>query len=400
MFNATAEFARRWTARIVLPGVFLACAILLFAQAPAIAKDEPAVPSRKQVLVYYGDETSTQAVQSENYQALLEVLRSSDKPRAAAVVESLVADAETFPLLVERDIEALKDQAVRLGFDLAIFTNAMAFEGEYQLFRAETGAAETYDLPDIPPTSSTILATSPLSRPEYLRAALLSVSALYPPDALDIVLITNSHGGRDMVLIPRVNADLSQSGAALAMREMIESDDNGAPPAWAQPQGISKLAYWKILADVSAKYGVRFPLVFRETCVSGVRSFAELFAVPGSVSLIAHSGAGNINGWELDYAKLLGTVAPGSDWIGSLAASLEDHDVHVDSWASAWLDVLIVGLRSIPIIAFFAPLLLWVVWFGLRWIYGRRQSRQAGGYQGAPHLAGSANNRRGRRSSA
>ena len=49
--------------------------------------------------------------------------------------------------------------------------------------------------------------------------------------ALDMVLVTNGHGGRDMALIPRVNSDLSQDGAASAMREMLESDDNGAPPA-------------------------------------------------------------------------------------------------------------------------------------------------------------------------
>ena len=110
-----------------------------------------------------------------------------------------------------------------------------------------------------------------------------------------MVVITNSHGGRDMALIPRVNADLSQTGAALAMREMLELDDNGAPPAWAQPQGTSKLAYWQVLEDVSVARGVRFPLVFRETCISGIRSFTELFAIPDSVGVIAHSGTGDIN---------------------------------------------------------------------------------------------------------
>jgi len=55
------------------------------------------------------------------------------------------------------------------------------------------------------------------------REGLLSVAALYPPNSLDIVLITNSHGSRDMALIPRVNADLSQADAGRAMREMLES---------------------------------------------------------------------------------------------------------------------------------------------------------------------------------
>ena len=113
-----------------------------------------------------------------------------------------------------------------------------------------------------------------------------------------------------MALIPRVNADLSQTGAALAMREMLESNDNGASPAWAQSQGTSKLAFWQVLENVTAARGVRFPLVFREACFSGIRSFTELFAVPGSVGFIAHSATGSLDGWNLDYAQLLGTVSP------------------------------------------------------------------------------------------
>lgn len=350
--------------------IFTALVCGLASSSLGVAKD-----TRHPLLVYYGDETSAQASQSENYASLLEVLKSSESPRAAAVAESIVKDAEQLPRLVERDIEALKGQAERLGFDLAIFTNALAFDGKYQMFRAETGVTETHALPDIPPTSSTILATSPLSRPEYFRAGLLSVAALYPAGSLDMVLITNGHGERDVTLMPRVNADMSQSGAALAMRQMLETDDNGVPPAWARIQGTSKREYWEILAEVSAAHDVRFPLVFRETCVSGVRSFAELFAVPSSVGLIAHSGTGNIDGWDLDYAEMLGSVAPGSDWIGSLAASLEDRRVHVDSWASAWPGVLLVALRGIPIFVFFVPLAIWVLWFGLRLVRGRRQSR-------------------------
>lgn len=321
---------------------------------------------RHPILVYYGDETSAQAAQSDNYATLLEVLRGSKNPRAAAVVESILTDAERFPLLVRRDIEALKVQAKRLGFDLAIFTNALAFDGKYQLFRAEAGLTETHSLPEIPSTSSAILAASPLSRPEYLRAGLFSVSALYPVNGLDMVLITNSHGGRDMTLIPRVNSDLSQTGAALAMREMLESDDNGAPPAWAQPQGTSKLAYWEILRDLSATHGVRLPLVFRETCVSGIRSFTELFAIPDSVGVIAHSGTGDISGWDLDYEQMLGAVAPGSDWIASLSAALKERDVYIDTWATAWPGVLLVALRSIPIVVFFIPLALWITWYASR----------------------------------
>ena len=361
-------FINRTRHSFVRLGLILASLLCEIALSSAgVAKD-----ARLPLLVYYGDETVSQASESENYAALLEVLRSSTSPRAGVVADNIVKDAERFPLLVKRDIEALKGQAERLGFDLAIFTNALAFDGKYQLHRTESGTTETHKLPDIPPTSSTILATSPLSRPEYLRAGLLSVSGLYPPGSLDMVLITNGHGGRDVTLMPRVNADLSEAGAALAMRQMLESDDNGVPPAWARVQGTSKRAYWEVLAEVSAAHGVRFPLVFRETCVSGVRTFAELFAIPDSVGLIAHSGRGQIDGWDLDYTQMLGAVGLDSDWIAALSVALKDRDVYVDTWMTAWFGVLLIALDTIPSVVFFVPLALWIAWYATRRLRSRR----------------------------
>jgi hypothetical protein len=365
-------FAPRVRGCIALCGLmaWLFCGGGLFA---ARASDGPSTQSgRHQLLVYYADETTAQAAQSENYAALLTILRGSSSPLAATLLAGIISDAEKFPLLVRRDIDALELQAKRLGFDVAIFTNALAFEGHYLWYRAETGTAETRALPAIPPTSSTILATSPISRPESLHAALFSVSALYPTNSLDIVLIINGHGGSDMALIPRVNADLSQPGAAAAMREMLASGDEGAAPAWAIPQGISKLAYWQILDDASSTFGVRFPLVFREACFSGLRSWTEFFAVPRSVGLIADSGGEDLNSWDFDYAQMLGTVSPGSDWIASLAAALEPHGIHINTRSTAWIGVLLITLQRIPIAAFFAPLVLWLAWYAVATFRRRR----------------------------
>jgi hypothetical protein len=210
-----------------------------------------------------------------------------------------------------------------------------------------------------------------------LHAVLFSVSALYPTNSLDIVLIINGHGGSDMALIPRVNADLSQSGAAAAMREMLASDDDGAPPAWAIPQGISKLAYWQILDDTSSTFGARFPLVFREACFSGLRSWTEFFAVPRSVGLIADSGREDLNSWDFDYAQMLGNVSPGSDWIAPLAAALNFHGIHISTPRTAWIGVLLITLRRIPIAAFFAPLVVWIAWYAVA-SFRRRRHRVRG----------------------
>jgi hypothetical protein len=358
------RIVRRW-----VPAVALAAAALVV----GCGTDAESAP-RQKLLVYYGNETASRAAQSENYAALLKVLDASTNPLAARAAASIRTDAERFPLLVQRDVAALKSQARRLHFDLAVFTNALAFRGHYLLFRGASGVEETRELPPIPATTSTILATSPLSRPQYFRAALFAVAALYPPHSLDIILIANGHGGSDMALIPRVNSDLSRVGAALAMKEMLESDDQGVPPDWALPQGTSKVAFWRIIAAVSAAKGVRFPFVFREACKSGLWDFAEFWAVPASVGLIADSALDDLNGWDFDYTRILGRASPGSDWIAALAAGLSNAGVHVETRGTAWIGVTLLDLRRIPIFFYFVPLLIWGAWEGAGLLRARRRA--------------------------
>jgi hypothetical protein len=332
---------------------------------------------RHKLVVYYGDETSARAAQSENYATLLAVLRMSPSPLAAGAVDNILADAAGLPRLVQRDADALRDQARRLGFDLATFTNAMAFEHRYLFLRGETGIEDSRDLPPIPATTSTILATSPLSRPEYLRAALLAVGVLYPPHSLDIVLIANGHGGGDMALFPRVNTDLSRVGAALVMKEMLETDANGTPPPWAVTQGTSKMTFWRLIAEASASYGARFPLVFRETCESGLQGLAEWWVVPASVGLIADSGIEDLDGWNFDYARILGTASPGSDWIATLATGLRTEGIHVATRKMASIGAMVIDLRQIPVFFYLAPLAIWIAWYATVFVRARRLSAPA-----------------------
>ena len=348
----------------------------------AAADDVAHDATRHRVLIYYANETSAQAAASENYAALLKVLQRSASPLAKTAADSILLDARKMPALVQRDIAALTKQAERLGFDLAIFTNDLAFERRYLFHRAAQHITETRELPALPAAANIILATSPLARPDYFRAALMEVSRLYPKNSLEAVLIADSHGSGEMALIPRVNADLSRDNAARAMREMLESDDNGVPPDWARLQGIEKRRFWQILAEVGDGRGVRFPLVFREACASGLRSWAELFALPASVERIGHSAMGALEATDIDYATILGAARPGQDWPAVLAAGLSDAGIHVDGRPTLWLWVLLVNLGQLPPWLFFAPLLLWVGWYG--WTLRRRRTVGSPGAARAP----------------
>ena len=153
-----------------------------------------------------------------------------------------------------------------------------------------------------------------------------------------------------------------------------ETGDNGEPPDWAVPKGTTTIAFWQVLDDASSAFGMRFPLVFRETCVGGMRSWTEFFTVPSSVGLIADSGMDEIKGWDLDYANLIGPVSPGSDWIAALAEALKLQGLNVQTRTTAWIDVLLIWLDRIPVAAFFVPLALWLGWYAVATLRERRRT--------------------------
>jgi hypothetical protein len=352
---------------------FLLC---LCCVSPGLAL-EPA--QHQSVLIFYANETSQAAARSENYANVLAVLQRTGGAQAEQAAASVLRDAERFPQLVKRDVAELAAAARRWKFDLAVFTNEMAFERRYLFYRAATDKIVTRELLDVPPTSSIVLATSPLARPDVFRSALLAVTTQYPKDSLDAVLIADSHGSGDMALIPRVSADLSRPDAARQMQQLLESDDNGVPPDWAELQGISKLDFWQTIRDVSAASGVRFPLVFREACASGLRSWREYDVLPSSVALFAHSAMGELDSANISYARILSAELPSPDWSLALSAGLGRSGVHVDSKWTIWLWVALISVGSIPLGLFFIPLVAWLIWYVGAGLVARRRTGHAVG---------------------
>jgi hypothetical protein len=334
---------------------------------------------RHSVLIFYANETSAAAAHSENYAEVLAVLRRNGGAQAERAAASVLGDAERFPQLVKRDLDELQSAARRWKFDLAVFTNELALAGTYLFYRAATDAVETRPLPEISAPPSVVLATSPLARPEVFRSALLAVAGQYPRASLDAVLIADSHGSGEMALIPRVNADLSRPDAAPEMQDLLDSDDNGVPPDWAQLQGTGKLVFWQTIGEVGAAFGVRFPLVFREACASGLRSWREYGMVPGNVALIAHSAMGELDSAGISYAKIFSAGAPGAGvpdvaWWSTLSAGLSRSGVHVDSRWTIWLWVALISVGSVPAALFFIPLVAWLTWQAGAAIAARRRA--------------------------
>ncbi len=211
-------------ARNIVTAALFLVSLLSFAHV-SVAHGTESGARRTQVLIYYGNETSQQAAQSANYAKLLSILHNSTSATAATLARNILSDTTEFSAVVQRDADALLAAGRRLKFDVVVFTNDLALKGHYWFYRGATGALETRTLPPMPEAASDVLATSPLSRPEVLRMAVLETGSLYPANSIDAVLIVNSHGSDEMLLMPRVSADLSTDGAAEAFARQLQSDD-------------------------------------------------------------------------------------------------------------------------------------------------------------------------------
>lgn len=329
---------------------------------------------RQRLLVYYANETSAEAARSDNYAALLAILRKSANPAATRIAESVENDARKFSALAARDERDLLAAAARVGFDLAIFTNARTVAGHYLHYRHPRGTVERRPFPPLPPASSVVLASSPLARQEAFRAALADIAALYPADALDLILIANSHGSGDMALMPRVNTDLSTTDAASALAQMLDASEQGNAPTWAALQGTGKLAFWAELDALARSRGVRFPLVFREACASGLRTWQEFGALPAAVGVVAHSGMGDMDATVIDYAAIFAAVPPAGDWQAALERGLASRGIRLNTERTLWFWVGLITLGEIHVAYYFIPVGLWLGWFAMHAMRGRRRA--------------------------
>jgi hypothetical protein len=166
--------------------------------------------------------------------------------------------------------------------------------------------------------------------------------------------------------MPRVNTDLSSPGAAdFLARQLREERTEDDAPAWAALKGTNKLTFWHILSEASAIFGIGFPLVFLESCESGMGTWTEWKAIPASVQLIAHSGAGEIFPAKIDYAPLLAKDGP-SDWITQLEAGLQSYGVYVGRPWTLVFWVIQTSLQSIWLGFYLFPLAGWLIWSAAR----------------------------------
>ncbi|QDU94496.1 hypothetical protein [Lignipirellula cremea] len=166
-------------------------------------------PTRKQVLIYYANETSADETGEQNLRTLSSWLNSSAYAEVRALADGIEKDAKHFGAAVEQEIESLK--AARRKQDAAkraavlIITNALAREG--QMLVADTGEEFRTESVVLPKFDDAILQAWPLSDVKSLSTVLAAVAKFFPPSSHEYVLVTKSHGNKHFALTTRVALD-------------------------------------------------------------------------------------------------------------------------------------------------------------------------------------------------
>ena len=318
--------------------------------------------SSAEVVIYYANETTPQAAHSANTTGLLAILERSANPAARGMVQPLLDDEAKFGAAVTADESALIFAARQRGFDLILFTNALALDHKFLVLR-HGGDFESLPLPDQIPAPSPALATSPLARPEYLAAALNEVAALYPRHPVDVILITNSHGAGDLALTPRIFADLAVANASELEHELETPPESGKPsPLWAAYPGTTKAEYWRILANAQ---GLRFTLVVRDFCESGLSSWHELLTLfPVALMTLVHTGNTIIDYGAVNFQAAF-AVNPSQPFMAEgLASALQSQGLDVDRKYALIFGFFLRRMMELPTALYFVPLALWLCWLG------------------------------------
>jgi hypothetical protein len=196
---------------------------------------------------------------------------------------------------------------------------------------------------------------------------------MYPKGSLKVTLIVNSHGMSELVLMPRVNVDLSIATPQDVL-DQLQADDSGrAQPIWAQLQGTSKVQFWKVLQEFSLQYGATIPFVFLEACQSGPYTFSDVWSIPSSVGSVGHAATRNIYPEQLLFSSITDSQ---NDFAAGLTKYLSNKGVSIDSKYSSLRWVVAVYVKHVPLVVYLTPLLLWVLWVLVQfnWPLGHKQT--------------------------
>ncbi len=269
----------------------------LLASLPVTAAESPA-----EVLVWYVNETAPVDADLRNYETIVGWLESGDTDKARMFARTLREEQTLFRDAVDREQAVLEAGIVAAAgrLDALLVTNRLARAGKYRFYDRVAGRFVEAPLV-LPPSDDYVLQSNPLVRRETLTAVLAEAARRYDPAAHTFVLITKSHGGPEHALavrLPRHHEEISRD----QLLASLAGATDGIPPP---PKiGVTKADYFATLDEAGRRDGMRFSLVFMESC-RGIFMPDEEHKLPTNVTLLYTSGNRSLQYSTLDYETLL-----------------------------------------------------------------------------------------------
>lgn len=368
---------RRSTATASSRAQALAQAKALPPDAPLAVHPDAAANSRREVVVYYANESAPDAREAALIERALAAVAAAHHPISERMLAGAATNLEELPRIVDEDVEALLRHTERA----VVFTNRLAREGRALVRRG--GRAESVPFAFPRPAAGDVVGTSqPLSFPATLRAALETVLARFPAASHSLTLVVKSHGmpGKPLVAWgfghlaelspPELTALLDVAAERMRQREvashaagqpgtareadlgkffegefaqvgvdapskeefmpLLEKDEfihlldaeATSPEALrmpAQPVANPGLATGELFT-ILAESGASFPVVYLESCKSGLteEQLGALREAPTSIGWLITSGSHGLGFRALEHRQVVRALPR----LGTYAAAL------------------------------------------------------------------------------
>jgi hypothetical protein len=221
--------------------------------------------------IWIAAETSSSEVAENNLRLVEAALLGTGKSDYIQLARRLRDDRRLFHAAVQMDRSAL-EFALTEGaeFEPFLFTNEASQRGVFEVYDKTT--AEFVDRPfELPAANDPILRDNPLSRPDALDLVLDRVAGLLLEGGRDVILVLKGHGNGRQLLRPLVSIDAARLSMAEVVQraesfkknfdEVREADDIF---------GIGKEQLLASLERAHERHGMRFPIVFLESCKAAI----------------------------------------------------------------------------------------------------------------------------------
>ena len=327
---------------------------------------------RKEVLVYYANETAPEGQEAANYDTIIGWLKTGDDEKHAEIAAQLERDRRVFAAAIDVETNALMCEIPDLedGPQAVIFSNRLVREGKCLVWRRGWEGFDETDFP-APQHENYIVAANPLSHSDTMKDVLAFVADQFDPREHEFILVVKSHGKRDKALTPRLAVRAEETGRKELLRVAADRVGTGELPEWAGKLGMSKHDFFSILGQST----LHFSLVDWEAC-SALTEEVRPERLPDNVArlLLTSQDTHYINHL---FADLLCNLNEGDRLSDAMTRNLPSKFVILSKNGSA-----LARPSSIPSWTYFVPLglfILWVLWQWRGWGRTKAEKAEQGG---------------------